>query len=568
MLKCMQTKSPLMAVLGLVCALVASCAAPDPVGQVLAVSKDDDRVLELLRTLCEEHAPRLTGSRKADEACEWTRAQFESYGLEARLETWGMAPARFDRGPSYGRIVGDPALELDFLTASWTVGTPGVVRGPAVLEPKDEAALAALVATRGAEPFRGAWIVRTAERLEPKWLRHLDGLYDAQAAAGFLRAGARSGLLVMSGDMQAKSRGKRPAIRVRFDQHEELQARVTRGETVELEFLIDNRFEDGPVPCANVVADLIGTEFPHEYVLVQGHLDTWDGAQGAQDNGSGVATTMEAARVLAKSGVRPRRTIRFVLYTGEEQGLYGSQGYVRDHADELEHISVVLNHDGGGTYLEGLDATYAMLPDMEPLAERLRALDPERGFALREVEGLRNSGDSDHAPFVGAGVPAFFWKQSERDYEFVHHTQHDTFANVPYDEVRHSAKIVAAAAIYFANLDHKLDRTDMKPLPRRSMGVSLSESCQVERVTKDSRAAVAGLQVGDRVLSVDGQSVAARNALTDLVQQLSARQRFLVERAGVQVELTMDWTSDPDESERAARQARRAAWLAARGKRD
>lgn len=531
---------------------------PDPVARVLREAARDEQVVALLRELCADHAPRLTGSRAADEACEWTRAKFESWGLEARLETWGMAPARFDRGPSHGRILGAQPVDLDFLTPSWTVGTQGVVGGRAVLEPKDEAELAVRTASYGAQPFRGAWIVKTGERLDGKWSRSLEALYDEQGAAGVLRAGAKSGLLLMAGDMEARNRGKRPAVRVRHDQHEAMVARLRAGEALELEFRIDNRFEDGPAPCSNVVADIKGVEFPDEYVLVQGHLDTWDGAQGAQDNGTGVATTMEAARLVMQSGIRPRRTIRFVLYTGEEQGLFGSQGYVRDHADELERISVVLNHDGGGTHLAGLDSTWAMRADMDALAARLAGLDPARPFSIREVDGLRNSGDSDHAPFVGAGVPAFFWQQSEEGYERVHHTQHDTFENTPLDDVRHSAKVVAAAAVHFAMLDHRLDRTDMKAPPRRTMGVRLGDACELERVEADSRAGKAGLKQGDKLLSVDGIPVAERGEVSDLVQRLGARQVFAVQRGDQRVEAVLDWSDDPDEPARAERTERRA----------
>jgi hypothetical protein len=538
--------------------VVEEARPAQPVGdefeRVLALARADDRTIELLKTLCEEHAPRLTGSRKADAACEWARAQFESWGLEARLETWGMAAARFDRGPSFGRVLGDEPIELDFMTAAWTVGTEGVQRGPARIEPRDQAELDAL----GAEALRGAWMVRVDERMDAAWRKRLDALYDEHAPRGLLRAGAKSGLLVMSGDFRAQSRGKRPAVRVRFDQHEELVRRLRAGRPVELEFLIDNRFEDGPVPCANVVADLVGAEFPDEYVIVQGHLDTWDGAQGAQDNGTGVATTMEAARVLARSGVRPRRTIRFVLYTGEEQGLFGAQGYVRDHADELLRTSIVLNHDGGGTFLAGLDATPAMLADMEPLAERLRALDPLRPFELREVDGLRNSGDSDHAPFVAAGVPAFFWKQSARDYTYVHHTQNDIFANAPLDEVRHSSKVVLLAALHFANLDRLLDRTDMEPLPRRMLGARLGEDATIERVEKDGRGAAAGLAVGDRVVELDGARVADRADFVEKLQQGGARKQCVALRGGTRLELVLDWSGDPDEARRAERAARRA----------
>jgi predicted metalloprotease with PDZ domain len=159
---------------------------------------------------------------------------------------------------------------------------------------------------------------------------------------------------------------------------------------------------------------------------------------------------------------------------------------------------------------------------------------------------------------VAAGVPAFFWQQSEKGYERVHHTQHDTFENTPLDDVRHSAKVVAAAAVHFAMLDHRLDRTDMKAPPRRTMGVRLGDACELERVESDSRAGKAGLKQGDKVLSIDGTPVASRGEVTELVQRQGARQVFVVQRGAERIEAVLDWSDDPDEVQRAERAKRRA----------
>src|SRR5262249_11552950 len=153
----------------------------------------------------------------------------------------------------------------------------------------------------------------------------------------------------------------------------------------------DNRFVQGPIPQYNVIADLVGTEKPDEYVIVGGHLDSWDGAQGTVDNGTGSATTLEAARLLAAVGAKPKRTIRFMLWSGEEQGLFGSENYVQKHPELLPKISVVLVHDEGTNYLSGLGVPHAMFGALQEALAPLVDLDPDYPFKLSQVEGLPNS---------------------------------------------------------------------------------------------------------------------------------------------------------------------------------
>src|SRR5207302_6213901 len=110
---------------------------------------------------------------------------------------------------------------------------------------------------------------------------------------------------------------------------------------------VSNTFVPGPMPAYNRVGEIRGSEKPEEYVVVGAHLDSWDLGQGATDNGTGTAVVLETARILAKSGVKPRRTVRFILFTGEEQGLHGSRAYVQKHKEELARTSACLVHDTG-----------------------------------------------------------------------------------------------------------------------------------------------------------------------------------------------------------------------------
>ena len=137
------------------------------------------------------------------------------------------------------------------------------------------------------------------------------------------------------------------------------------------EFNIDNRWIKGPIEVHNVVAELKGSEFPDEIVVVGGHLDSWNspGSQGASDNGTGSCSTLEAARLLIKSGVKPKRTIRFILFTGEEQGLLGSTDYVKQHEAELPKISACIVDDGGSNYQSGASGYASWEPFLRPSFE-------------------------------------------------------------------------------------------------------------------------------------------------------------------------------------------------------
>ncbi|MFO1010149.1 MAG: M20/M25/M40 family metallo-hydrolase [Planctomycetota bacterium] len=537
---------------------VAAVHASD-VERVLALSFTDNRVQEHLRHLTKEIGPRLTGSKHFDRAAEWCRSQFAAWGLDARLEKWGEFPAAFDRGPSRGRIVAPVEEPLVFLTAAWTPGTDGAKRGVALLEPADEAGLDALQGK-----LAGAWLVRRAQRPEGKLRRAIEEACEKEGIAGYV-SGSRGDLLVMGGNHSVKldKLPKQVRIVLRGDQHAALVARLSKGEAVELEFDVQNVFTPGPVPCFNVVADLRGSEKPDEYVIVGGHLDSWDGAEGAQDNGTGVSTTMEAARLLVAAGAKPKRTIRFVLFGGEEQGLFGSEGYVKDHADLLARTSVALIHDGGGTALKGIAPDYRMSADMDAVFAPLRASKTPFPFAVREVDALANSGDSDHAPFLRVGVPAFFWEQSEEGYEHVHHTQYDLFETVDPKAQEHSARVVAVAALGFANLDHLLDRgalADQKPIARRRMGVQL-DGAKVTEVTADGKAAKAGLLAGDVVLAVDGVAVASQGDVVGELQRGGPQKTFRVKRGEAELDVVLDYTDDPGEAERVERARRREEWL-------
>ncbi len=294
---------------------------------------------------------------------------------------------------------------------AWSAGTKGALRGKAVLAPKDQKELD-LAKAKGT--IAGAWVLlprlnRSGARPDPAFLRTLRKELEGARAAGIITPSS-SDLLVTSG-VHRLSWDKLPtvpAVTLLRKQFEEIAGWLGAGKTVTLEFDIRNHFKKGPIKLYNVIADIPGSELPDEYVIIGGHIDSWDGATGATDNGTGVATTLEAARILMKAGVKPKRTIRFMLWSGEEQGLLGSAAYVKAHKHLTPKVSAVLVHDGGTNYLSGIGATEAIMSDFEQVFAPIKELDSKYPFELRKVAGLFGGG-SDHASFLEANVPGFFW---------------------------------------------------------------------------------------------------------------------------------------------------------------
>jgi hypothetical protein len=314
----------------------------------------------------------------------------------------------------------------------------------------------------------------------------------------------------------------RVSVNMKQKDWRELARRVDKDENVEVELDIQNKFSAGPAQNKDVIAEIPGTDKADEVVIVGGHLDSWDGATGATDNGTGVATTLEAARLLAKAGAKPRRTIRFILWSGEEQGLYGSAWYVKKHKDELAKVSCILIHDGGTNYVSGINVTQAMRPIMEPALEALN-FDSKMKFKVHPMEHLPYGVGSDHDSFLAAGVPGFFWNQTgKQNYDHEHHTQYDTFEAAVPEYQKHSAIVIAQGALAIANLDEMLPRANMlAPMQRgqrKMLGVQCDPELVIQRIVDGSLAEGAGLMEGDKLLEIGGTKVTSLEELTSAIQ--------------------------------------------------
>lgn len=518
--------------------------------KIIATAREGSLAMDHLDFLANRIGPRLTSSDNLQNACEWARERFESYGLSnCRIEKWGEFPVGFNRGPWSGRMVEPESKPLTFGTNSWTAGTKGLTRGPAILEPENEEQLEQVKGR-----LAGAWVVQASAPVRPTgsvsdFRKKLEDAYKDAGIAGKVRS-TRNELIVTAGAHRISwdSLPTTPQIDLVKSQYDEIADLLKGGKPVTLEFDVRNYFKKGPIPLYNVIADIPGTELPDEYVIIGGHIDSWDGATGTTDNGTGCATTIEAARILMKSGVKPKRTIRFMLWSGEEQGLLGSAAHVKAHPELMPKISAVLVHDGGTNYLSGIGVTKAQKEDVEKALAACVGLNEDMPFAIREVSGLRGGG-SDHASFLSAGVPGFFWGQAGKAvYTHTHHTQHDTYDTAVPEYQAHSSLVAALAGVGIANLDNLLSRENMTAptgggfgFPtgnRRLLGVQLDELTVVD-VIEGGVADKAGLKAGDVLIKVDGKPIASREEMVSAIQTGESTRKVVVKRDGKEVELTV-----------------------------
>ena len=427
-----------------VLSFLASAAAfaqgdPDTVAKIVDEGKNHSHVMKTLRALT-NIGPRLTSSSNLEKAEKWAIQQFKSYGCQnVHLEKWGEYPVGFDRGKrQVGRMVEPFPSEFVFTSPSWSEGTRGLVRARAVLAPTTMEEF-----EKVKKDLRGAWVVdpkgsafpRRGAAAEPT---DVEKAILASGMAGRV-FGSRNELVVTSGRYADKTFEKHPMdvrVVVRKSDMDRITRNMEKG-AVTLEFDLENHFRRGPISNYDVVAEIPGTEKPNEVVIVSGHLDSWDGpgSQGALDNGTGTCTALEAARILTKVGAKPKRTIRFILWTGEEQGLFGSAGYVRDHMADMPNIDAVLVDDGGTDYQGGYVGIATQKDIFEAAIAPMNVAFPDMPVKFDVRDKMPRGGGSDHASFNAVGVPGFFTiEMGTSDYPYVHHTQHDRYemAIAPY----------------------------------------------------------------------------------------------------------------------------------------
>ena len=347
--------------------------------QILSEIREHSEVMDNLEYLSDRIGPRLTGTTQLKQANDWTVEMFKKYGLtNVHLEAYSI-PHSWVRGTATARIIAPTQHPLTIAAAAWAPDTKGTIRGPVVYfdakKPEDFAKFkgklkGAIVITQEPQPLSPPRVInRNAEIYHPmeeppapvgqpaapnrnetmraNALAARKFMVDEGVAVVLRDSGKPHGLLNMtSASAKPFEMGPLTTAFVTGEGYRMIFRMLKKGQ-VEVEIGIKNELSKKPVEVYNTVAELKGTEKPDEVILIGGHLDSWDLATGTTDDGTGSMVVLEAARALAKLNVKPKRTIRFVLFSGEEEGLVGSREYVKAHKNELDKISAVLIHDSG-----------------------------------------------------------------------------------------------------------------------------------------------------------------------------------------------------------------------------
>jgi len=448
--------------------------------KVLAEIKDHSQVMDNLAYLSDMIGGRVTGGENSRKAHEWTVAKFREYGLEnVHLETYKIAHS-WKRGRASARLLQPVERPLTVASMGWSISTRGAVRGPVMLveatrkEDLDKykgKLKGAIVITRRPpprapltpppprpffvnSPLPPGGDMESIFRTFMQFRLELSDFLKAEGALAVLSMTDKDeGLLNMSSAGGEFLPGALPSAVTTREDYTLLYRLLERKATVEMELDLENALSPGAVDAYNTVAELRGSEKPDEVVILGAHLDSWDLGTGATDNGTGSMAVLEAARALKATGSAPKRTIRFVLFSGEEQGLVGSREYVKAHRAELDKVSGVLVHDTGTGRVKsiGLENYYASRETMDQI------LAPLASLRLEELSMVRQFG-TDHFSFAIAGVPAFACVQDMADYRLTHHSQSDTFDKVVKDDLVQGAQVLAGWALRTANWKEMIPR--------------------------------------------------------------------------------------------------------------
>jgi hypothetical protein len=411
-----------------------------------------------LEELCDDIGPRLTGSERLRQAQAWAMARLKAYGAENVHEEAHEFPRAWTRGVARARLLNGNGQELRIAQMAWSPATPGPVHGEvALLE------AATLAEFRQQLPQLNGKIVLIGRQPRPgpgedraAFYREFMTVYaTASFKAALSDSGKQGELLGMHGNASGSGpRAARVPTAFITSEHANLLKRlIARGRRPEVEIELGGQLGEKPLQVHNVVGELRGSEKPEEVVIVGGHLDSWDLGTGATDNGTGSVAAIETLRAMKALGLKPRRTLRVILFFGEEQGLLGSKAYVQAHEKELKNIQAVLINDMGGGRIVGWPSMghEAWIPLLGA------AMAPANALGCQEISPYKVPADSDHWPFFQKGVPAFFATQDIRDYfTATHHTQLDTFDHVVKADFLQGCQVLAITAWGFLQMPERV----------------------------------------------------------------------------------------------------------------
>ncbi|MCW5801270.1 MAG: M20/M25/M40 family metallo-hydrolase [Deltaproteobacteria bacterium] len=434
----------------------------DTAAKIIAFARADRGAWAKLAQLADQIGHRLSGSPELDRAIAWAVQAMKSDGHDVRTEPV-MVP-HWVRGVEEGAVVAPVVRTLKLIGLGGTVPTPkgGITAPVVVVRSWDEL-------EASADRVKGAIVLYDVAM--PAWTEDKGSGYGDVApfrTRGPSRAAKLGAAAVLMRSVTARSLRsphtgalsydpalpKIPAAAVTVEDAEQI-ARLAAAGPVTVRLRLESQ-QLPDAPSANVLGELRGRELPDEVVVIGAHLDSWDVGQGAHDDGAGCVTMMQALTVLRRLGLQPRRTIRVVLFTNEENGLRGGRAYAETHRDELGKTVLAVEADAGGFPPRGF--SLEAKPEVAPRAlARLQQIVSLYRPGLGPLHARAGHGGADISPMVPAGVPTVGLEVDGRLYFDYHHSEADTLDKVDPVHLADDVAAVAVLAFVAADLPERLD---------------------------------------------------------------------------------------------------------------
>ena len=471
-------------------------STPEPVLQrIWRLGMDSSQTYPLAQALMDSIGPRLTGSPGQKAGNDWLVATYERWGIPARNERYGTWKG-WRRGVTHVDLIAPRVRSLEATMLAWSPGTQGDVEGPAIVLPDVSNATAfeawlpqvkgkfVLISfpqptCRPDSSYQAFATTETFERMTAEreaareaWGRRLSntGASDRELPVRLEKAGAL-GILTSrwsEGWGVTKVFSARtttvPTLDLSCEDYGLVFRLTERNQSPRLRVRAESEAL-GEVPVFNTIAEIRGSEHPNEYVMLSAHFDSWDGASGATDNGTGTITMLEAMRILKIAYPRPKRTILVGHWSGEEQGLVGSRSFAADNPKIVQGLQALFNQDNGTgrvstVSMQGLTGAGAYW------GRWLTRIPTEitRNITL-VLPGTPGGGGSDYASFICHGAPAFSLSSLSWEYgTYTWHTNRDTFDKVVFDELRNNATLTAML-VYLASEEPQRVPREHRVLP-------------------------------------------------------------------------------------------------------
>ncbi len=424
-----------------------------------------------LQQLTDEIGGRVPGTPAMDRAIAWAVAGFKAAGGEKVHTEKFRIPASWAEGATSVEVLSPTRFKVRAVSLAWAAALPPTRTRVVDVGDGSAAAFAKVGNVRGAMVLVHSDVLKSWDELFQEYLSSPPVVARARQAGAAVVAFMSSrehDILYRHTDTSDGNIDPMPQVLLAREDAARIARLIQSGKQVEAEVALPNRI-GGAVETANVIAEIPGSERPQEWVVLGAHLDSWELGTGALDNGCDAALVIDTLRALHAAGVRPRRSIRFILFSGEEQGLLGSWAYVRAHRDELDRAGAVIIFDSGSGKVTGfsLGGRRDVASTLAPLIEPLKRWDATELTFDAPV-------GTDNWDFLLEGVPTLIANQEPANYLVNYHATSDTFDKVDLHNLKNMVAIAAEVSTAIADAPERLG-------PRQTRA-------EIERLLRDTHA--------------------------------------------------------------------------------